>query len=285
MGGVAGGPRDRAGMGPHRGTMDEERSEGLEAALARTEAAAEEAQKAAQALVKAVRKYHTAAQTGNLRDVARSAAAADQAGRLAHQQLRNAIESWNFDSERYLSSGAFARELIDQGRRAGLRIDEQDDRLLAYPVLIRVQPGDQSVRIDKTRERRLRPSVLVAHLKDLQGKPARFRSETFLASLFDAYSILAGPEKDWPPQGKVIPLRTIYNVFTLMPGGKREYGLAEFTRDIYLLDRGGLTSTRDGRTVTFPVSTATRSSSGILRIVTESGDEKKYYGIAFSRVE
>jgi hypothetical protein len=265
--------------------MDEERSEGLEAALARTEAAAAEAQKAAQALVKAVRRYVTATQTGNLRDLGRAATAADQAGRLAHQQLRNAIESWNFKSEDYLASGAFARELIETGHRAGLRIDEQDDRLLSYPVLIRVQPGDQSVRIDKARERRLRPSVLVAHLKDMQGKPARFRSETFLESLFEAFEILAGPREGWPAQGKVIPLRRIYDVFTIKPGEKREYGLAEFTRDVYLLDRSGVTRTRDGWTIGFPASTATRQASQVLRLVTESGDEKKYYGLSFTRPE
>lgn len=265
--------------------MDESRSESLESRLAQTEAAAEKAQTAAQALVKAIRRYRAAAQTGNLRDLGRSATAADQAGRLAYQQLTNAIESWGFDAERYLASGDFARELIEAGRQAGLRIDEQDDRLLSYPVLIRVQPGDQSVRIDKARERRLRPSVLVAHLKDLQGKPPRFRSETFLASLFEAYSVLAGPEQAWPPQGRVIPLLHIHRVFTLLPGTRREYALAEFTRDIYLLDRSGATRTRDGWTVSFPASSGTRSASGTLRIVTETGDEKKYYGIAFTRAE
>src|SRR5437879_1747459 len=53
----------------------------------------------------------------------------------------------------------------------------------------------------------------------------------------------------------------IYGLLTLLPGQTREYSRQEFARDIYLLDRSGLTVTRDEQVVSFPASTGTRPSS------------------------
>ena len=68
---------------------------------------------------------------------------------------------------------------------------------------------------------------------------------------------------------------------TLLPGAAREYSRQEFARDIYLLDRGGVTTTRRGYVVSFPASTGARAGAA-MRVVTESGQEKVYYGLAFS---
>jgi hypothetical protein len=70
-----------------------------------------------------------------------------------------------------------------------------------------------------------------------------------------------------------------------MPGQAREYSKQEFARDIYLLDRSGVTRTRRGYVVSFPASTGARSATSTLRIVTEGGQEKVYYGIAFAQAE
>ena len=50
----------------------------------------------------------------------------------------------------------------------------------------------------------------------------------------------------------------------------------------YLLDRGGVTTTRRGLRVSFPASTGARSAGSALRVVTEGGQEKVYYSIAFA---
>ncbi len=266
--------------------MDDGRQTNREAALARTEAAAEEAQKAAQAAFSAVKKYHTAARTGNLRELPRAAETARRSVSWLGQQLSNAVESWDFDAEAYLTSGEYAQELLARAQEQGLQISEQDERLFCYPSLIRVLPGDHIVLIDRARERRLRPSVLVEHLKDLQRRPPRFRPEAFLVSIFRAYAALTGVTKDKErTSGPVVPLRTIYDLLTLLPGTSRDYSQAEFTRDIYLLDGSGVTATRDGWAVAFPASTGTRSPSATLRVITQSGEEKKYYGVSFSRSE
>jgi hypothetical protein len=75
----------------------------------------------------------------------------------------------------------------------------------------------------------------------------------------------------------------VYELLTLLPGQAREYSGHEFARDIYLLDRSGLTETRDGFVVSFPASTGTKSAGGRITAITENGQERRYWGIAFTR--
>jgi hypothetical protein len=258
----------------------------LEDALARTEGDVEAALKAASAVTKSLKRFRTAAHVGNLRDLGPAIEAAEKALAEAGRRLAEAKAGWDFDEEAYFSDGNYPRELLETARQMDVRIFELDDRLYCYPSLIRVLGGDRSVMIDKTRERRLRPSLLVEHLRDLQQRQPRFRPDAFLESLFDAYTHLVEKRgKDQVGDSVVERLVDVYGLFTLMPGQAREYSKQEFARDIYLLDRSGVTRTRRGYVVSFPASTGARSASSTLRIVTEGGQEKVYYGIAFARAE
>jgi hypothetical protein len=260
-----------------------ESTDSLEAALAATEAAAGRAQDAAADLTRVVRRLRGAAQVGNLRDLRAMLAAVEQAAGRAGEQAAEAAASWSLDEDAYFASGRFTEELLAAAREAGLQLFERDDRLYCYPVLVRVAPAERSVFVDRARERRLRPSVLVEHLREVQKRPPRFRPEAFLESLFAAYAYLV---KQYGPNGldgtHTERLADIYEMLTLQPGASRDYSRQEFARDIYLLDRGGVTTTRRGFIVSFPASTGARSASGSVRVVTESGQEKVYYGIAFS---
>lgn len=161
---------------------------------------------------------------------------------------------------------------------------EQDDRLYCYPSLLRVLPTDRTLLIDRTRERRLRPSAVIGHLRALQERPPRFRPEAFLEALLKAYRALVrrqGASK--LDSGSVERLSQVYELLTLLPGQSREYSSHEFARDIYLLDRSGITETRDGFVVSFPASTGTKSAGGTLTAITEKGQERRYWGIAFTR--
>jgi len=258
-------------------------TDSLEAALAETEAAAEQALVAAAQLTQTLRRLRTSAQVGNLRDLRAMLSAVEQAAGRASDQAAEAAGSWTLDDAAYLSSGRFTQEVLAAAQSSGLQLFERDDRLYCYPVLVRVAPADRSVFVDQARERRIRPSVLVDHLREIQRKPPRFRSEAFLESLFGAYSFLVlqhGPNA--LDDGNVEQLSKVYEMMTLRPGASREYSRQEFARDIYLLDRGGVTTTRRGYVVSFPASTGARSPAGLVRVVTESGQEKVYYGIAFS---
>jgi hypothetical protein len=258
-------------------------ADSLEAALAETEAAADRALDAAAQLTRSLRRLRGAAQVGNLRDIRATLSGVGQAAEQAEQQAREAATSWHLDEDAYFGDGRFTQELLAAAQAAGLQLFERDERLYCYPVLVRVAPAERSVFVDRARERRIRPSVLVEHLRDVQRRPPRFRPEAFLESLFQAYSFLVDRYGPNPLDGgHTEPLLRVYELLTLQPGAAREYSRQEFARDIYLLDRGGVTTTRRGYIVSFPASTGARSASGSVRVVTETGQEKVYYGIAFS---
>jgi hypothetical protein len=252
----------------------------LEAALARTETDADAAIKSAANLARALKRFRSAAQQGNLRELRPAMSAAEKALADLSQRVSDASAGWSFDEDGYFEDGEFARELIATAQQAGMRIFAEDDRLYCYPVLVRVLGGERAVSIDRTRERRLRPSVLVAHLKQLQARPQRFRSEAFLESLFSAYAALVGKQR--LNAGRVEKLVDLYELLTLLPGSSKDYSRQEFARDLYLLDRSGVTETRKGYVVALSASTGSRIASSTIRVITESGQDRLYYGISFS---
>lgn len=255
----------------------------LEKALAKTESDADAAFKAATTTVSSLKKFRAAAHSGDLRELRKTIEAADQAITALRQQFASAKDGWDFDEEAYLSGSAFRSELLETAKQLAVKMFEQDDKLYCYPFLIRILPNERSVLIDKLRKRRLRPSVLVSHLKDLQNKPVRFKPETFLDCLYAAYrQAVAARGKDLFGTGVVVKLRDIYELLTLLPGQSKEYSLQEFARDIYLLDQSHVKRTKNGQIVSFPASTGTKSATNTITVITQSGHEKKYYGIAFA---
>ena len=183
-----------------------------------------------------------------------------------------------------MSNGAFIAELLATAAQSGVRIHERDERLYCYPSLIRLLPNDRAVVIDKTRERRLRPSVLARHLQEIQNKPVRFKSEAFLESLHDAYSTAVKTRgKERREASAIVPLVEIYNLLTLLPGQSKEYARPEFARDLYLLDQSGVITIRSGATVSFHAARGNEAASKVIQIVTKDGQAKTYYGISFTR--
>jgi len=240
--------------------------------------------KTATAAVSQVKRLRTATRTGDLKEMRKALEASDQITAAFRQQFINVKEGWSFDEEAYLTGKGFVAEILKLAEQMDLKIFELDDRLFCYPFLIRVLPSERAVLIDKAREKRMRPSALVNNLKKLQTKPLRFKPEVFLEALFDAYSIATAARGHGKEIfGVVIPLGTIYELFTLMPGQSKDYTRQEFVRDVYLLDQSGITRTKKGYTVSFPASTGTKAISRTLSIITPQGQEKKYYGISFGQ--
>jgi hypothetical protein len=158
-------------------------NESLEAALVETEAAAARALDAAAQLTRTLRRLRSAAQVGNLRDLRAMLAGVTQAAEVAGARAEDAVASWELDEDAYFGNSHFTRELLDAAQAAGLQLFERDDRLYCYPVLVLVAPAERAVFVDRARERRIRPSVLVEHLREVQRRPPRFRPEAFLESL------------------------------------------------------------------------------------------------------
>jgi hypothetical protein len=249
----------------------------LEVALAKTEADAGAALEAAENFVRHLKRLRLATNTGNLREVRRTIDSAEKSLSSLMEQFARAKEGWNFDEEAYFSGKGFFLEVLAAASEQGLSIFEQDERLYCYPFLVRLLGGERCVLVDKTRERRLRPSFLAKHLKALQNKPPRFRPEAFLEGIFEAYKVALLDK----PMGAPISLLEIHRILTLFPGQSREYPRQEFARDVCLLDQSRLTRTKKGYGISFPASTGTKSLQNTLRVITAEGLEKKYYAVAF----
>ncbi len=256
----------------------------FEAALQQTEGDAEAGLKAAAAVTKSLKRFRQLVHEGNLRDVAAALIAVDQSVAALREQVATTAERWTFDETSYFATGAYTRELLETATRMGVPMFEQDDRLYCYPSLLRVLPAERTILINRIRERRLRPSVVVEHLRALHERPARFRTDAFLSALFKAYRVLVRRHGSGALEhGPVERLVEVYDLLTLLPGQSRDYSRPEFARDLYLLDRSGTTRTSDGFVVSFPASTGTRSPGAVITAITETGQEQRYWGIAFSK--
>ena len=82
----------------------------------------------------------------------------------------------------------------------------------------------------------------------------------------------------------MVRLVDLWSVLTLLPGQSRDYTRQEFARDLYLLDQSGETSTRQGACLRWAASTGTRGA-GVLTTVARSGQQQRYWGVAFTPVE
>lgn len=251
----------------------------LEDALQALERDADAALKSLGAALRETKRVKAAAAAGQVRDLG---AALDNARRLADQAagvVADVRAGWTFDVGAWFASGEYAKELLASAAEAGVQAFESDERILCYPAIVKVSESDTTVAVDKKKERRVRPSVLVRHLAALQQRPPNFKPEPFIASLAAAYDLVVGAKG--LRSGTAALLVDVHGVLTLLPGAGRDYTRQEFARDLYLLDQTGVVDTKDGRRMTLPASAMTRGT-GRLTTVTRAGQTKMYAGIAFN---
>lgn len=252
----------------------------FEAACLDTERAADAALKAASALSSAARQLLRAAQDGDVGKIRRLRDRLGAAHDAARQEIANARDSWPFspeDEEEYLRD-AYEQELLDEAGRAGLKLFRADDRLVAFPSLIRLLPADRAVRVDRKRVTTLRPKVLIGALKANQNRKPRFTPDRFIETLFRAYRLVLGTDR----MGVTARLADVYDALTLLPGAATEYGKSDFTRDLFLLDRSGVSTTKSGLRMSLPASTGTKGGRDVLQFVAPDGETVTYYGLRFA---
>ena len=255
-------------------------AQGFEAALGAVESESEAALKAAASVARELKKAKAAAATGQARDLRRALEAAEGLAAQLAETARTLRGNYDFDETAHLASGAYAKELLVAAEAAGLAMFEEDERLLCYPSLVRIVPGDAAIEVDKRRDRRLRPSVVIRHLQAAQARGPRFRPEPFLEALLGAYDLVVG--REGKKADAVVRLVDVWSVLTLLPGQSREYTKQEFARDLYLLDQSGkLEASRDGRRLRFHASTGTKGA-GSLTTVSREGQPQRYWGISFA---
>jgi hypothetical protein len=245
--------------------------------LAAAEAEAADALSTAGRVQRELKRARQAASSGQVRDLRRALTSAGQIADELRAAVATVRDSYHLDETSELASGAYAKELLAAAAEAGVAMFEEDDQLLCYPSIVRVLPGDQAIEIDRKRVRGLRPSAVVARLERAQRAGAKFKSTPFLASLAKAYDLVCAGQGKAP--GSVVRLLDVYNVLTLLPGQTREYTKPEFARDLYLLDQSQHTE-HGGRRLRWAASSGTRQS-GVLSTVAKSGQQQRYWGIAF----
>lgn len=249
----------------------------LESALSAIEREADIAVRSLGAALKEAKKVKAAAAVGHVRELRQALNTTAELASQAADAAKLLQAGWTFDEELHFAGGAFTKEILALAAEEGLAVFESDERLLSYPAIVVISPGDVTVVIDKKKERRVRPTVLVATLKALQSRGPKFKAEAFLEALGNAYDHVVA-KRDLRP-GAIVKLADIYSVLTLLPGSGRDYTRQEFARDLYLLDQSGVTTTRDKRMLSLPASALTRGS-GVFITVARSGQEKVYAGMS-----
>lgn len=248
---------------------------GFEEAFADAERAVDTAVAEAQRHLKALKALKRAAHDGNILAMRKASTALKTASDTVIQATGNAIAAWRFNEEEELAhlSGAYSEELVTLAEREGLKMRQEGARLLSYPSVLRVQPADRSLKIDRKAVRTLRPSRIIEWLKAGQAKPRRFKGTQLLESLYKAY-LLA------PLTSEVGLLADIFEIFTIAPGS--ENSREEFARDLYLLKSSGPHETKNGSQVDYPTSFSMRVvASNVFKTIDEHGSTIEFYGLRF----
>jgi hypothetical protein len=251
----------------------------LEDALDAVERDADSAIRALGAALKAAKKAKSAAAVGQIRDIQQAMDAAASLASEAAAVVDDLRAGWRFDVAEWFASGEYVKELLAAAAEAGVKAFEADERILCYPAIVQVSAVDTTVVVDKQKDRRIRPSVVVRHLAALQERPPKFKPEAFIETLAAAYDYVVGAKA--MRSGVPAKLIDVHKVLTLLPGAARDYTRQEFARDIYLLDQAGVIDVKDGRRMSLPASALTRGGGG-LTTVARSGQTKLYVGVAFA---
>ena len=253
----------------------------LEATLSAWEDQLAILERQATAALKSARRLRKAAQEGTIASVPAAVAAMRQdAEKLADAVA--IVEPPALDVADSFASGAYVEELAAAAKAADVRLIQRDGRITAFPVVVRLEPRTQGVRLGNKLEIRLRPSVLIGELKKLQSRPNRFNARSFLDRLLRAYAILA---PHWQPaktgEGPLIALADLHAVLTLWPQAAADYPVEEFLCDMLRLNR--LPDSRTGRGHRFELggSTGTKGDKR-LSAFDETGAQHDFYAIRFA---
>ena len=248
-------------------------------ACAATQAAAGNVLKAIAKLSVAAKQFEKAAAIGDVNQLKKSTEGLRTALDAAREEVANASGTWPFEpqeEEDYLRAG-YEKELCDALIASGLTVRTLENRILAFPRIIRVVPQERGLRIDGKRMSALRPSFLAGLLKrQLQRKP-RMTNERFADLLYRGYAMLVGRDEF----GQMLPLSRIYEALTLLPGVSADYDESEFVRDVYQLDSSGFRRGKNGaELLLMEASSASRGGRGY-SFLTPAGETRSYYGVAF----
>lgn len=254
----------------------------FEQGFAEAERAANAAGKVVGGLAGAVKLMEKAAADGDLLKMRKASERIATLIESTRQDVLNARSAWPFSMEeedRYLRE-SYADEVVNTAKAENLSIQRRDEGLIVFPSILRILPSERAVKINRKKSQALRPSRVVKTLRDIQSRKQKGTPENLLEMLHRAYRLVVGTE-----YGKTVTLASIYDALTLLPGSTANYDQTDFVRDLFLLDRSGVTRTKTGASYSLPASTGTKASRGTYSFVAPDGETVSYYGIRFSEVK
>lgn len=236
-------------------------------------------------MLRATRRLRRAAHEGAVAGFPAAVAELQDTAARLHAAVHTAAQTPPLDVAEAFADGSFLRELAQAAAAANVALVQRDGRVSAYPVVLRLEPRAQGVRIGRRLERRIRPSFLARHLRAMQRRPGRFNAGVFLDRLFRAYVVLAPIRAaDWQPNragdGPLVPLADLYDVLTLLPAAAADYPLEEFLVDLLQLNRQPDARTGRGHRFEFGGSTGTKGDKR-LAAFDETGAQHDFYAIRF----
>lgn len=226
-------------------------------------------------LTKTLKQARSAAATGKLSDIDKTITQARQQLAIVAERIAILEASWNFEAARHFESGAYAQELLGAIAEAGMKPVDRDGRILSYPSILRVMPADQTLEVDRKKERRVRPSFVAAELRKRREKKTGIAPDRLIEILYRAYEALVAGRKG----SGVVRVMDIYDLLTQLPQA-REYTKPEFGRDLVRLDMSDVRATRGGKRIALRADTAAKGSA-VLSAVTPDGEVRLYSGVEF----
>jgi hypothetical protein len=256
----------------------------LENACEQTQRRVDTALKSVAKLTSGLKAGQKAARVGDLGALHKALADLEAHLQVARTEILSVAHSWGLSEEEevdYFADGGFTEELVSAAYAGGLQLSVEDDTIISYPSLIRVDANRRCVLIDRKPYRSVRPFALVAHLKAVQTRPPRFKAAQFLESLYVAWDHARHLRASGRQPSTDVRADHVYAALTIAPGSGKEYTKPEFGRDLYFLEQSGERLTRKGARVYFGRSTGTKSSSGTITVVGEDGRRVDYSSIGF----
>lgn len=257
----------------------------IEATLDDMRAAARRVSKLAKELDATSRALEHAAAKGELN---RLKAAMERAAAL-HRQTEDEVvrltNSWPMDDsavDQVLDRNLMA-EVADLLKQQGIELHRYGSGWSVSPLLLRVDAKSRAIKIDRTRLATLRPSLIAAAVAAARQRPSS-RPDQFIETLYTAYRSAVGSISltEQPTRlGSSIPLSEVYKSLTLLPESRREYPIESFTRDLYVLDRSGVATTKGGLRMFFSSSTSSKGGGGVLTVLDDTGAPQNYFAVAF----
>jgi hypothetical protein len=249
------------------------------------EQALEQQQERVDALIKSAKKYTSAltawkkaCQTGHVVNLQKNAALAEELAAALAEPTSDASESWDFDVRAYLESAQWRKELRSvAAARHELRTIEDEDLLISSPVVVRAQPGRNSLQIGKVNWPNIHPQLVAAELKRLRDRTAAAKSQDFLEALYRTCL------RSTRPEVLFVKFREVYDRWCDTPGFKKENPLPAFAQQIYALQRSGIRTTKAGNRFVIEGPAGHPKERDILSVIAEDGQTIRYYGITFRK--